>query len=116
MIAVVPSVRYPVATIVRVIQPDEPFYVIPFPLEPVPGLQEAGSWIAEYGNDAAYAMIGEAYFESLDTGEPVPIQVQVGSASAGASLRVAVDQARETLGVFGLADHVVWLTLKVYQL
>jgi hypothetical protein len=109
-----------VATIVRVVRPDEAFWVVPFPPDPAPGTGDAGSWSEtapnDYRDDSVFALVGSGYFESLETGEPVPILVQVGSSSAGASLRAAIDQVRGTLGVFGLRDHTVWVTVDVYRL
>ena len=66
--------------------------------------------------ERATGAAGTGYFESISTGAAVPLLVQVGSASAGASVRASIDQARSTLGVFGLEDHSVWVELDVYRL
>lgn len=110
-----------IETIVRVVTPDHPFYTIPFPADPDADPGETGVWKEDtggddYRDDARFALTGEAFFVSPGTSAQVPFLVQIGTTGAGASVRVVVDQVRGTLGIFGLKDHQVQLTLTVYRL
>lgn len=108
-------------TIIRVVTPDDPFYTIPFPADPDADPGESGVWKEDpagddYRDTARFALTGEAFFVSPDTSAQIPFLVQIGTAGAGASVRVVVDQVRGTFGIFGLKDHQVQLTLTVYRL
>jgi hypothetical protein len=105
-----------VATIVRTVHPDNPFYTIAFPVDPVPDSGESGTWEDAYKDDTQYAIVGSGYFLSQTSDAHVPLLFQVGTIAAGASVRVTVDQVRGTLSVFGLIDHVVWISIDVYHL
>jgi hypothetical protein len=108
-------------TIIRVVTPDHPFYTVPFPVDPDSSGAEQGTWKEDTAGDdyrdaTRYALVGSAFFTSPETDAQVPFLVQIGTASAGASVRVVVDQIRGTLGIFGLKNHKVQLTLEVYRL
>ncbi|MBZ0270377.1 hypothetical protein K8I85_19665 [bacterium] len=110
-----------IATIVRVVTPDDPFYTVAFPPDPDSGGVEQGVWMEDaggddYGDTSRFALVGSAFFVSPDSGAQVELLVQVGTASAGASVRVVVDQIRGNLGIFGLKAKEVHLTVDVYRL
>lgn len=104
-----------VATIVRSVIPDSPFYTIDFPVDPV-GSGESGQWDDAYKDDTKYAILGSGYFVSDTSDATFPLVVQVGTIAAGASVRATIDQVRGTLSVFGLRGHVVWISIDVYRL
>jgi hypothetical protein len=105
-----------IATLVRVVVPDSPFYSIPFPPDPVTDRGESGQWDDAYRDDVVYGVAGTGFFRSATSEATVPLQVQVGAGAAGASVRALIDQRRGTLGVFGLLGHEVRVEVQVYRL